>query len=237
MDSHLPRKWTIPSRREILAGLVLAALAPAGCLDKHLTRKDGAPAPPAPPALPDLEHRLVSVWDNKLNYSSDLSRGGAPMPVLVGRVFLFGPDFEALQNNNPTHKVVKSYIGDGSLIVDLYDNTPHRGPETEAMLIDELRVDAATLKKFAKTDVFGDGYTIMFPWYTYRPDISNVYIIMRYTFPDGKFIVHQSDPLTINHAEAQERMRKRMPITNPAMRMTNLPPTEEVLPPPAPAGR
>ena len=142
------------------------------------------------------------------------------MPVLVGRVFLFGPDMAV------------PYLGDGSLIVDLYDSSPHHGPDTEPKLIDELRIDPESLKKFAKKDMIGEGYTIIFPWYSYRMDISHVYIIMRYEFPDKTAIVHQSGTVTINHVEAQERVRKGMPISNPAMRTTTGP-SQEVLPQPS----
>jgi hypothetical protein len=214
MDSLIPRNRTILSRRDVLAGLALAVLAPAGCLDKYMVKKE--PAAPAPP--PESKQRIVSVWDNKVHFADDSQHGGAPMPVLVGKIFLFGPEIDTVDS---AKSPVMPFIGDGSLIIDLYDNTPHRGVETDPKMLEEFRIDPVTLKKFAKKDVFGDGYTIFFPWYTYRADISHVYIIMRYTFPDGTYVLHQSGMVSINHMEVQERLRKGMPVSNPAMRASN----------------
>jgi hypothetical protein len=224
------------TRRALLAGAALAALAPVGCLGKHFAKKD----PPAPQQaaeeaaepVAESQERLVCVWDSGIRFGEDQKHGGAPMPGLRGRAFLFGPDL-----NRP-------FVGDGSLIIDLYDCTPHRGSDAEPKLLEELRIDPKTLKnKLAQKDFVGDGYTILFPWYTYRPDISHVNIIMRYTFADGRYLMHQSGLLAINHTDAQERIRRGMPISNPSMRAApgapnlaapNPPTTPNQLPHPSP---
>jgi len=220
MDSLLPRT-TILTRRALLVGAALTALAPSGCFGKYFSKKETPPVPAAGVPAPSQD-RLECVWDSNIRFGEDSKHGGAPMPALRGRAFLFGPDLN------------KPFIGDGSLIVDLYDCTPHRGSDAEPKMLEELRVDPGTLKNtFAQKDVVGEGYTIIFPWYTYRPDISHVNIIMRYTFADGKALMHQSGTFAVNHTDAQERMRRGMPISSPAMRATNLPTVQEMLPPPS----
>jgi hypothetical protein len=184
-------------RRAVLASLALAALACAGCLGRNFSKKE--------PLKPAIHGQLVSTWDNKVAFAPDFSRGGAVMPGLVGRVYLFGPDLAV------------PYIGDGKLVVDLYDATP-RGPDSEPKLTDHFEIDPQSLSQFAKTDFVGDGYTIFFPWFNYRPEVKQVYLQMRYTAANGESFFHQSGTFSVDHAGTRERMQKGMPINNPIVK-------------------
>jgi hypothetical protein len=104
---------------------------------------------------------------------------------------LFGPEVGA------------PLVGDGSLIVDLYDLTP-RGPGSEPVMLQEQRYDPETLKRFVKEDLFGMGYTIYLPWLTYRTDITQVNLILRYDPAKGQSLLHQSGALTVDHAATKE---------------------------------
>lgn len=187
---HTPGLGTPFDRRAFLAGSALAALAPLGCLGKHFARKDAAAVGPPP-------GRIVSVWDNKVVYAPDAAHGGAPMPGLLGRIYLFGPDMAV------------PYIGDGSLIVTLYDSSP-RGDGSEPQATDNFTVDPASLKLFAKKDFVGDGYTIFFPWFNYNLGTTRAYLQALYTAADGKSYFHQSDNFAVDHAETREMIKKGM---------------------------
>ena len=200
--------WKIQSRRAVLASIAMAAVAPVGCLAKYFSKPENEPAANQVKSTPAAKGRLVCIWDKKVNFSEDQTRGGAIMPVLVGRVYLVDSD-------------VKVHLGDGSLIIDLYDCSPGTGHAKEPKMLEELRIDPDNLKRFAKKDFIGDGYHIMFPWYTYRPEITNVNIIMRYE-EDGKFWTETSGGFAVNHDEAIERIRKGLSVVNPAMRETAL---------------
>jgi hypothetical protein len=52
--------------------------------------------------------------------------------------------------------------------------------------------------KCRRTDGFGDGYTLNLPWPTYRPDIGQVKIRMRYDPAKGTPLFHD-DLLTLNN--------------------------------------
>ena len=186
------------TRRAALAGLALAAIAPLGCLgtSRNVAHKPEAKIPP--------KGRLVSAWENKVVFAPDVSRGGAVMPGLSGRVFLFGPDMAV------------PYTTDGTLIIDLHDATPHGGA-SEPKMIEQFRIPPEVLAQLTKRDVFGDGYTIFFPWSTYKPEISHLYIQMRFDTVKGDAYFHQSGTFTVDHSEAKERVRKGMAISNPAM--------------------
>jgi hypothetical protein len=189
----------LPIRRAALTGSALALMVFAGCLGKNVNNKE--------PLKPAAKGRLISSWDNKVTFAPDFARGGAIMPGLVGRVYLFGPD-QAVP-----------YIGDGSLIVTLYDATPH-GPDSQPKVTDNFVIDPQSLRQFAKTDVFGDGYTVFFPWFNYGPEVKQVYLQIRYTAANGESFFHQSGTFPVDHAETHERIKKRMPINNPIVKET-----------------
>lgn len=179
------------SRRTLLKGIALAALAPAGCVGKRFARKD-AKAPVA-------TGRLVTAWKNQVVYAPDTTRGGAVFPGLLARVYLFGPD------------VSTPYIGDGSMSIALYDAS---GQVDQPRLTDIVNFDAVSLKQMAKIDFVGQGYTIFFPWFKYRPEVTHVFINVEYTAADGSKLYHQSGTLSIDHAETQERTRRGLPAYN-----------------------
>jgi hypothetical protein len=202
---------TVMDRRKALVGFGLAALTPLGCLSKNFTADKSAesvppPSPgqvvqaqysqPAANTVPAQKGRLVANWDKRVRYAPDSNHGGKLMPGLVCRVYLFGPD------------MTKTFIGDGDLIVDLHDSTPH-GPGSEPKFTDELRLDAGALRQFAKTDgMMGDGYTIFFPWANYNPGVKQVFISMLYTSANKEKFFDQQGPFAVDHAETMEGIRR-----------------------------
>lgn len=191
MEPHRTLKL---NRRAMLTGMALAALAPVACIGKHYARKDEI--------KPASKGRLVSAWENKVTYAPDRSRGGAVFPGLNCRVYLFGPDLAV------------PYIGDGMLRVTIFDASNKTGT-TEGKMTDIVDISPDSLKLFTKRDIFGDGYTLFIPWFNYRPEISDVFILLEYVAANGEVFTHQSGTFTIDHAETKERARKGMPAYKP----------------------
>jgi hypothetical protein len=166
--------------------VLLATLCGAGCIGADKIRNPfkstSATIQPA---------QAVAAWSNKVVYAPDPLRGGTAVPYLMGRLYLFGPELGA------------PLVGDGSLIVDLYDQTP-RGAGSEPVMLQEQRYDPETLKRLVKEDLFGMGYTVYLPWLTYRPDITQVNLILRYDPAKGQSLLHQSGTLTVDHAATKE---------------------------------
>jgi hypothetical protein len=207
MDPLTRRPEKLIDRRSALMGLGFAALAPLGCFGtgKNLISKQQPE-----PALAPAQGRIVVSWDKHVKYADDQSKGGAVYPCLLGRIYLFGPD-QAVP-----------YIGDGDLQIDLYDSTPH-GPGSEPQMTDMFCIGPEVLKKFARADnVFGQGYTVLFPWFHYRRDVAQVYITTRYRSleaiqaaavpgspPKGEQLFDQST-FSINHSATEELEKKGM---------------------------
>jgi hypothetical protein len=133
--------------------------------------------------------QVGAAWNNKVLFVPDPTKGGVPAPGLTGRLYLFGamPDYP--------------FIGDGSLVVDLFDDTPRPGetPVQGGKHIEQWRIDPVTLKRLAKKDTIGDGYTLFLPWGTYKPEIQKVHLITRYEPAKGNPIFASPNSLMLDH--------------------------------------
>jgi hypothetical protein len=187
------------TRRGALAGFAVAALAPIGCLKHLVSKEQAAPAPP--------QGRVVSTWDKRVAFAPDAHHGGAIIPGVVGRVYLFGPD------------MAYPYVGDGEMRLDLWDSTP-RGPNSQPKQMEHYIISPEVLKQFAKKDVIGEGYSVFFPWPTYRQDVKQIYITILYTSAAGEKYFHQSGTFAVDHTETTERAQKGLSISNPALQVS-----------------
>ena len=217
----------------VLGGAVcVAALLGAACLPHKQSLRPGHPGP-APEGKPG---QLAATWSNKVAVAPDTVHGGTPVPGLVGRAYLFGPD------GVPT-------VGDGQLTVDLYDSTPREGAHEPTML-ERWIIDPETLKKFVKRDRFGEGYTLFLPWGTYRPEITRVYMTVRLDPAAGTPLVAPGETVTLDHSDVPPEAKAAkppvaagapLPVPAPGPAPGALPdPTAPVplpLPTPAPAER
>jgi len=186
------------TRRAALGGMAFAAFGSVGCFGKHFAKKSTELVKPA------AQGRMISTWEKNVVFAPDASRGGAIIPGLMGRMYLFAPGSEVPQ------------YGDGSLKLDLWDSTPHG--DTPPRQMEHFIIGADVLRMFSKVDGLGfEGYSIFFPWSTYRPDVTQVYITMLYTAADGGTYFHQSGTFAIDHTGAQERVKKGQSISSPSV--------------------
>jgi hypothetical protein len=162
--------------RSLRHGLLLALALPlAGCqlLDATTTAKD------APPE--GTPCRVLAVWQPDVRFAPDPVHNGALNPGLAGRVYL-------------TDDLDNQLAGNGNLVVDLYECGGG-----EPVLKEEWRIDPKTLKLYLRKDVWGWGYTVFLPWATYRPDMTQVQLQVKYQPPQGVPLFSDQSRVTLNH--------------------------------------
>jgi hypothetical protein len=99
-------------------------------------------------------------------------------------VYLFGPE------------IGFPVVGDGALVVDLYDETGT--PERPAVLREEWRLDPVTLKRLLRRDTIGWGYTLFLPWGSYRPEVTRVRLKVRYQPAEGAPLFAEGSPIDLS---------------------------------------
>jgi hypothetical protein len=165
----------IPAR----LGFAAAFLAVSGCVlpNKFIGSEEVAITQPA---------SVVAAWTPKVTFTPDPANGGVPTPGLAGRVYVFGP--------TPDYPLTS----DGVLTVELFDDTVRPGQPAGAQL-ETWQFDAATMKRLLKKDAIGMGYTVFLPWGTYRPDIKQVHLSLRFDPTGGTPLFAPSGPMTLEH--------------------------------------
>jgi hypothetical protein len=129
--------------------------------------------------------QVVATWTPEVLFSPDPTKRGAPTPGIAGRVYLFGPE------------VKTPLVGNGSLVVDLYDDAPLAQGKPPVQL-EQWRFDKDTLKNLCRKDAIGWGYTIFLPWGTYRPDITQVHLQVHYDVPGAMPLYSPNSPMALN---------------------------------------
>lgn len=147
------------SRKVILLIGALLAFISAGCVGTQswLAKKE-----PEPPVVSQAH----ALWKNQIFIIPDPANGGTPTPFLAGRLYLMGPEL-----GTPV-------LREGTVTIDLYDVTSGQPGQTP---LERWNFSKEDLQKFAKKDPIGEGYTLVFPWTTYRPEISRVQLHARFT--------------------------------------------------------
>lgn len=175
----------------------------------------------AAPAKPGEAAMLTVGWDNKVWYAPDTTRGGDPVPGLIARLWVFGPD-EAV----PLEP-------DGELIVGLWD-LGTQGPDGRPALQELWHIDRETARQFRKRDAIGDGYTLFVPWSKYHVDLKQVNVMVRYNGADGRSVASAPQRLTLDHSATLQRAAEKLGLKPDADRAAGLP-APSPIPAPLPA--
>lgn len=130
--------------------------------------------------------QAVAAWSHQVMVTPDPVHGGAPTPGIAGRVYLFGTEGGV------------PLVGDGTITVDLYDDSP-KAAGNAPVLLEEWRIDKDTLKRLLKQDAVGWGYTLFLPWGTYRPDIKHIHLALRYEPAKGTPLYAPAADITLHH--------------------------------------
>jgi hypothetical protein len=151
---------SVASRRSFLGTLALGILFTlAGCettgsfLNSDMTQSSDAPC------------RIEAMWNRGVATAADSQHNGAQLQGLAGRVYMFGTDGFTV-------------IGEGELVVGLFDDTPRPGG-TGPVELHEWKIDPVTLKRLLKKDVVGYGYTVFLPWPEDKPLLQHIQLKVR----------------------------------------------------------
>ena len=166
-----------------------------------------------PAAQPGQAARLTAAWNNKVIYAPDPTHGGDPVPGLMARLWLFGPD-----TKDPL-------TVDGEFFIGAWDMSP-KPTGGQPVLLEVWHIDPEAARKFRRQDFVGEGYTLFLPWSKYHVDLKQVNVIARFNGADGRSLVSSPETLTLDHSATLQRAAERL-----AALSNSGPATAEVKPP------
>jgi hypothetical protein len=131
--------------------------------------------------------QIAVFWNKEIAYAADTVNGGVETPGLVGRVYLFGPKFDF------------PLIGNGTVTVELYKGELPEGAGAQVtyQLAEKWQIDKDTLKRLARKDTIGWGYTLFLPWSSYKAETRLVRLKVRYDSGDGSLPLYTEAPLSL----------------------------------------
>lgn len=169
------------TRRPWVAGLLALLSLATGCVSLG-SLVPGEEKPPTGDIC-----QVVAAWNNQVIFTPDPAHNGDPTPGIAGRLYLFGPT------------VGYPVAGEGSLVVGLYLDPPGTTtPVTGVPPVEEWRIDKDTLNRLLRKDAIGWGYTLFLPWGSYRKDITQVRLRVRYTPAKGSPLYAETPRLTLS---------------------------------------
>jgi hypothetical protein len=116
--------------------------------------------------------QVLALWGDGLAVHPDPKNGGVPTPGFAARVYLLG------QN------VGLPLAGDGTLSAFLYDGAE---PLSDKAVPREIwNIDPVNLQRLLARDALGWGYNLWLPWRTYKPEVSQVRLVVKYQPAQGR---------------------------------------------------
>jgi hypothetical protein len=154
-------------------------LGSGGCveLDNLVSSQDGPPT--------GKPSQAYVAWHNQVIFAPDPVNGGVATPALAGRLYLFGPNMGY------------PFVGDGIATVDVFDPS-QKGADGEPKHLERWILKQATLQSCLRHDTIGWGYTLLLPWGTYRPDLAQIVLRVRYDPANGAPIYTNPATITFN---------------------------------------
>jgi hypothetical protein len=131
------------------------------------------------------EARIEAAWDSKLRYQANMPPTNC---VVAGRARFFTAENES------------SKEATGTVTIELYDCTP-QSSATEPLLLEDWSIEGDSLKHFLAENTASPEYSFMLPWGTYKADITQVRMVVKYEPKAGKMLSTKSDVLTLDHSE------------------------------------
>ena len=192
------RTWMSKCSRTAFGSLLtLAACLAGGCV---LTESSVRPKEETPPTGPI--HQVHADWESRIIVTQDVVNTGKPLKCLGGRLYLFGE-----QAGFPV-------AGDGMAIVEMCDAN-RRDPQGKPQLVERWEIDAVTFKRMLRKDMIGWGYSLLLPWNTYRPDLTQLQMQVRYVPAKGLPLFSPPAQVTLRE-EAQLTVHQRQYVPGAA---------------------
>lgn len=150
-----------------------------------LVVEDKAPAP-------QRDARIEAVWESKLRNQPDSPPSNC---AIAGHVRFFRAGKESSEE------------ADGVVTIQLHDRTVTPQGE-EPPPLEEWRIEGGTLKYFLASQVSSPEYTFVLPWSSYKPEITQVRMEVKYESKSGNTVSAKSDVLTLDRSELKEAVSK-----------------------------
>jgi hypothetical protein len=173
-----------PARLRPFAIVIMAICTAPGCVTLDSLGLPWHPHADAPPT--GTPYQTVATWCNEVHWRPDPVHNGVPSPGIDGRLYLFGPQVDF------------PLTAEGQVIVELYDAT-HAAQGVPPIFIERWHFDKETMKRLMHRDAIGWGYNVFLSWGTYRPDITQVELKVRFEPVKGTPLYAPSSTLALNH--------------------------------------
>jgi hypothetical protein len=127
---------------------------------------------------------MVQVaWEPMVYFTPDPVNGGARLPGIVGRMYLFG-------NHDPF-----PLEGDGDVLITL--SLEGCTPDGKPLQKEQWKLPQVVLKELLRKDMIGWGYTLFLPWSGYNESVTQVQMMVCYT-PKGGGAPIYSQPSSVS---------------------------------------
>lgn len=133
---------------------------------------------------------IVANWEKNIVFHADLSHDGERIACLTGRLYLIGEKAEVPQ------------YGNGEVVVELHRETTKANEPPD--LQEVWRIDGETLQRVRRKDAIGKGYTLCLPWSSYSPDITRIWLKVRYDPPDKPSLYGERQLIILEHPDASK---------------------------------
>jgi hypothetical protein len=117
--------------------------------------------------------------------------------------------------------------GDGSAVVDLFDPS-QPGADGSPKLLERWIIDKDMLQRALRPDTIGWGYTLLLPWGTFRPDLGQVVLRLRYEPVGGAPIYANPSTVAFNPVQDIQATTASRPITSPPRRDSGVMPASHL---------
>ncbi|MFQ3650509.1 MAG: hypothetical protein SNJ75_09260 [Gemmataceae bacterium] len=179
----VPALALIRRLRTLLGGLAVLATLTTGCVTiTPPSLSFSSYHTPAPKVS-----QVVMAWQNWIGSGPDPANGGRPIPILTGRMYLFGPRLDY------------PMLAQGGCRVEVFDESSGVVAPTPAFTWD---IDAKDMPTLMKKDFIGIGYTMLLPWPSYHPSMHKLRVRTAY-FPPDSLPIYSENVVTLDVGNGQ----------------------------------
>jgi hypothetical protein len=148
------------------------------------------------PFKPDVEtaHHMDVIWYKNVRYIPDPTQGGAPRGGIAARMYLW-----------KSKKSGEPILGDGQVIVEIFDETKAAGPNGFEP-VERTTFPKTVLQTLLQKDNLGGdgGYTLLIPC---PPNVTNVHFAVRYEpAKGGQVLLANSDTIRLERGDEPSQM-------------------------------
>jgi len=163
---------------QLLAILLPLCTAAAGCISTTpwMSKREAMPF--------GTPTQAVVTWEPRVLVTNDTAQGGAPLPGIAGRLYLFDVECGC------------PLVNDGCVHAELFD-VGCLAKGCQPVLLESWDIDSEKMKLLLRKDIIGWGYTIFLPWGTYSPTITQVQLKVSFKTREGATLYAPSSAMKL----------------------------------------